>query len=190
MGMLLAPQTQPPDSQSQEQEVYGAMSGISFHHMLLDRLLPGYWCLTGPRSASADVGFLGLAPLPEIFFPTKADLPSRSAARRMIDYFESHTWQMYPFVDLNQIRTQYEALLDSVAADPVGPLHLASNQPMICLHFSVFAVVESITETSFTNINGEFVFAHRNLTAVGRVVLRMLRKHIDWAHSTLKGEGH
>jgi hypothetical protein len=147
MGMLLAPQAPHLADQAtpREQEVYGPMSGISFHHMLLDRLLPGYWCLTSP-STSVD-GLLG--PTSDSFVLTKEDLPSRAEADRMFYYFETHTWQVYPFVELAVARRAYDELIES------RDLAYMSHQPMTCVLFSAFAVVESIATGSFTNVPSE-----------------------------------
>lgn len=179
MGLLLAPQRQTPRAEPSglgfglaESEVYGAMSGISFHHMLLERLLPGYWCLA-PRANTAprpDVGFLGIPPTPEIFYAERANLPTRAQAQRLFDWFGSYTWRVYPFIDMKALRNSYDLLL---AADDAA-LRAPENQPIICLHFVVFAIVDSMSDDEYTPCN------------VGYVALRMLRKHQDWPHSTTK----
>lgn len=189
MGLLLAPERTTPRSSglpggslgwgaSPEGEVFGDLSGISFHRLLLDTLLPGYGCMApgmNDQAASStehydggdrdEVGFLGMGPLPDMFYVRPDDLPPLSQARVMIDYFQSHTWQIYPFVDIASLKSTYEQLLDSAteyshrngidSSRPlVDPLRLPRNQPIIALHFIVFALVQSISETPFTRIDG------------------------------------
>lgn len=179
MGLLLAPQRETPRAQPSglgfglaESEVYGAMSGISFHHMLLERLLPGYWCLAPHANAAPrpEAGFLGIPPTSEIFYATRDNLPTHEQAQRMFDWFEAYTWRVYPFIDMKALRNSYDLLL---AADDAA-LRAPENQPIICLHFVVFAIVDSISDDEYTACN------------VGYVALRMLRKHQDWPHSTTK----
>lgn len=213
MGLLLAPERTPRNPEpggltlgaSPEGEVFGDLSGISFHRLLLDTLLPGYGCM-GPvndmavantdHEHGAEGGFLGVPPLPDMFFIRPEDLPPRAQARVMVDYFESHTWQLYPLVDCASLKATYEELQDNATeyarhtlADKPGhkpdPLRTPRNQPIIALYFVVFALVQSISETSFTRIDGKPTRAVY-LTPVHRLALRMLRKHLDWPHSTLK----
>ncbi|BEI83395.1 hypothetical protein CcaverHIS002_0312630 [Cutaneotrichosporon cavernicola] len=205
MGLLLGPERKQSSSQAgglawgatPEGEVFGDLSGISFHRLLLDTLLPGYGCIGLMNDMAVnntdqyegghggEGGFLGAPPLPDMFFIRPDDLPPRAQARVMVDYFESHTWQIYPVVDCASLKKTYEQLQDDAAeyarhllADKPGhlpdPLRIPRNQPIIALHFVVFALVQSISETPFTRID------------VHRLALRMLRKHLDWPHSTLK----
>lgn len=181
MGLPFAPQRQAPRAEPSglgfglaESEVYGAMSGISFHQMLLERLLPGYWGIAGGPAASAtpDSGFLGLPPAPEIFYVERNQLPMRQQARRMFDWFEGNTWAVYPLVDMRALRNSYNQLVEGDGVE--AALREPGNQPIICLHFVVFALVDSISDETYTASN------------VGHVALRMLRKHMDWPHSTTK----
>ncbi|GMK53476.1 hypothetical protein CspeluHIS016_0100620 [Cutaneotrichosporon spelunceum] len=205
MGLLLGPERIPRNSEqggldwggSPEGEVFGDLSGISFHRLLLDTLLPGYWCM-GPMDDMAVAGadqhgggsggedaFLGVPALHDMFYIRPDDLPPREQAHAMIDYFEAHTWQIYPVVDAASLHKTYEQLHDDVAeyarqllAGNPGhmsdPLRVSRNQPIIALHFIVFAFCQSLSGTPFTSID------------VHKLALRMLRKHLDWPHSTFK----
>lgn len=199
MGLLLAPERTTPRTgapggsiawgASPEGEVFGDLSGISFHRLLLDTLLPGYGCM-GPINDQAasntdhydggmseEDGFLGVPPLPDMFFVRPDDLPPRAQARTMIDYFASHTWQLYPLVDIIGLKATYEQLQDSTAeyarhtlSEKSGrmpdPLRIPRNQPIIALHFVVFALVQSISETPFTRIDGElYMHSRANISA-------------------------
>lgn len=117
-------------------------------------------------SLGEEGGFLGVPPLPDMFYVRPDDLPPRAQARVMVDYFASHTWQLYPLVDINSLKATYEQLQDSAAeyarhtlsdkpGHMVDPLRIPRNQPIIALHFVVFALVQSISEAPFTRIDGE-----------------------------------
>ncbi len=160
---------------SPDDEFYGDTSGISFHSLLLDKLLPGYRCLTAsedplaslPASAGNDngpTGFLGLAiGSGEGSFVDPNNLPSRTEAKAMWDYFASHTHRIYPFLSIEMLEKSYLDLLSLVEnhsnrsnRDPSNNtgwaysasqdcLRLPSNQPLLALHFLVFALVQALS---------------------------------------------
>lgn len=155
-----------------EGEVYGESSGISFHRLLIDTLLPGYGCLAPingevPNHSAEDdgIGFLGLSSLPDVFVVRADDLPSRIEARAMREYFAGHTWQLYPYIDLVALQQTYESLLEGVTTfmrtrhdpgpRPPNPLTSPANEPIIALHFVIFALVQALTDEQYTKIDGE-----------------------------------
>lgn len=159
-------------------EFYGDTSGIIFHSLLLDTILPGYRCLSastadedpayamlggthaGQATAAAAVasGFLGLGPRPPHsgeFFALPIDLPSQEEAEQMWDYFQRRTYPIYPFLDLDSLRASYTSILGATQRDRFGDkaqqergsvLTRDENQPVLALHFLVFALVQSLSD--------------------------------------------
>ncbi|ORY24551.1 fungal-specific transcription factor domain-domain-containing protein [Naematelia encephala] len=189
-----------------DQECYGDTSGISFHSLLLNTLLPGYKCLESsedPRGLSGAAfgevtGFLGLGTSTEgEFFVQPQDLPTRNEAHGMWDFFVNNTHRIYPFVAMETLMQSYLGLLLAVETqkpvngqepssswtasnapfEPQDCLRKQSNQPTLALHFLIFALVQSLSERPPPT--GKDVY---------RVALRLLRKHIDWPHSTIKAQ--
>lgn len=186
MGLLLTRErkerrTEPTAPGTAVEEVYGETSGPSFHRLLIDTLLPAYGCLArntaggddvsaiSERGVDEPVGFLGLPPPPDLFTVRSDDLPARVESREMFAFYRSHTWQVYPFIDMEALGTSYENLLDEVAAygqgaldvdtkspPKVHPLRAPSNQPLIALHFVIFALVKALYEVPFTKVDGEW----------------------------------
>ncbi|KAK4688410.1 hypothetical protein P7C73_g1703, partial [Tremellales sp. Uapishka_1] len=208
-----APSSQPPQVRwqdvsssasgfSPDQEFYGDTSGVSFHTLLLDTLLPGYGCLaasevplmTSTPEADQDqpTGFLGLTiGSGEQFFVRPEGLPTATEAKAMWEYFSNHTLRLYPFVVISALEKSYLDLLSMVeirkrprttSASATGwassrgqdILKLAANQPLLALQFLVFALAQAV---SLRPIVGKDV----HLTA-----LSLLRKHVDWPHSMVK----
>lgn len=161
MGLLLGPDTSPAaHSSNAEREVYGEASGITFHRLLLDTLLPGYNASTTREGTSENLytGYLGLPPSDVPFIVHPDDLPTRTEALHMWDYFAQHTVQIYPFVDLERLQASYDELLEAVRQSrQVDPLSEPRNQPAIALHFVIFALVQNLSEAHRTQSDGEYI---------------------------------
>lgn len=176
-------------------EFYGDTSGIIFHSLLLDTILPGYRCLSastidedptsamlgessgrtdGPGSAGSRAsgvpmtGFLGLGPRPHSgeFFAMLIDLPTEDQAEQMWEFFERRTYPIYPFLDMDAIRASYRHLLNetrssrfgdarSMSSRARGDLTRAEIQPVLALHFLVFALVQSLSDIDLGGKEGE-----------------------------------
>ncbi len=155
---------QPPKHSPGISEFYGETSGIIFHSLLLDTILPGYRCLStadedpsavfsGPSNVGEATGFLGLAPRPPNsgeFFAMIGDLPTKAEARSMWQAFETRTLPIYPFLEMETLKSSYEGLLDEVgkgrfSGQAQDCLTAPTNQPVLALHFLVFALVQSLT---------------------------------------------
>ena len=154
-------------------EHYGETSGIRFHSVLLEALLPGYQCLIGCEDPSGQkrgsgfprFGFLGLplaADDPSAAYPvTGKDLPSLSTARNMWEVFSTQIHCLYPFIGMDMLSRSYSSVLKTVdqwinkvaagtASDADSPLREPLHQPLLALHFCVFALVNAIRPGEFS----------------------------------------
>lgn len=164
---------------SPDSEVYGDTSGITFHQLLLDTLVPAYSSLNGVEDPSGnppraqyiierDVsGFLGLSPLDDGLHLRPDNLPTLSEAEVMWNFYVHNTHQLYPFIDMTWVQQSYEHLLlpitstprserrdPSSLVGPADPLRVPINQPAITLHLLLFALVQTLSETTMTQRDG------------------------------------
>lgn len=161
MGLLLAAESSPAERAfaNTEREVYGESSGISFHRLLLDTLLPGNQITSKaaqePEEEESDSGFLGLPTSEAPYVARPEDFPTRAEANHMWAYFTQHTLQLYPFVDLDNLKESYDGLLEAVRNPGQSePLSEPRNQPMIAFHFVIFALVQNLSEAHRTQCDG------------------------------------
>jgi hypothetical protein len=164
---------------SPDSEVYGDTSGITFHQLLLDTLVPAYSSLSGvedpsgnPPTAQYSIerdlsGFLGLSPLDDGLHLRPDNLPTISEAEVMWNFYVQNTHQLYPFIDMTWVQQSYEHLLSphrstarserrdhSSLVGPADPLRVPINQPVITLHLLIFALVQALSETTMTQRDG------------------------------------
>jgi hypothetical protein len=176
---------------SPNNEFYGETSGITFHSLLLDTILPGYRCISssfedpwGTISSQGGeaTGFLGLGPrgvnVGE-FFARRGDLPTREEAREMWEYFSIRTNKLYPFLEMESLKQSYEALLVDADRDRFHGyssrstvrhdcLTMSGNQPLLALHFSIFALVQNLANTDLAGKEGDStVLSRRNSLSPG-----------------------
>lgn len=159
MGLLLAQGMSPVPkaTATNEHEVYGEESGVSFHRLLLDALLPGYQLAPSTRELCPEPppsGFLGLPPSDVPFTVVPNDLPTLAQATQMWEYFKNHTCQIYPFMDNARLQKSYEDLLQASITTPVL-LENPKTQPVIALHFVIFALVQNLSPIHRTQSDGQ-----------------------------------
>ena len=146
-----------------DKEVYGPTSGIHFHSLLLDTLLPGYRCIVSPQDlcglppSDLDPDFSGIGYKSHSIVRLN-DLPDMMQAEIMWDFFFTRTYPLYPFFSQKAVRTSYEQLLDRLQQRPASGRQtvwqsaqelLAGSelQPVMALHFSIFGLVQALSNS-------------------------------------------
>ncbi len=147
-------------------EVYGRTSGISFHKLLLDTLLPGYQCL-----AQEDPFFYPRDTEPSVWNPLTSDksfdspmslhdLPDPQEAATLWSFYFSHTHAVYPFISESSTKAGY---LDILSASPSDQ---AATRPQLAFQALLFSLALRVSGRTLPGKDGERtaeVFAEERL---------------------------
>jgi hypothetical protein len=184
-----------------DNEIYGPTSGISFHSLLLDTLLPGFKCIVTPNdlqgilptdgafitTGNMAAGFLGVEPGDRISLLT-SDFPDMETAEKLWAFFFSHTHCLYPLVNGTSLKKSYQRILATLYGSPStkvdSVLTRLENQPLFALHLLILALAKNLSEP---HDDGKCELRDTKFNLVRRIGLRLLRNHLDWPHSVLKG---